>query len=119
MDIPRPKCTSRPGVRAIRLVAVLFVIVLCGALLLGLYALPFQTRQDPGDGMLRVTGLHEAERTGDMSFAYTHGNASAWFPRVGGGNFAIDLRMGGLGGRLLVETRLEAPSQSLVVGAVE
>lgn len=87
-------------------------------LLLGLYALPWSTRLDVGSGRaMMATGLFPNEHNGNLSYAYSRGDAALSLPEVGGGRFIAAFRMGGPSAATPVAATLRTHAQQLTLGA--
>ncbi|MDQ5853503.1 MAG: glycosyltransferase family 39 protein, partial [Chloroflexota bacterium] len=91
--------------------------------LVGVYRLPQHSMHDAGSLALSASGLHAPEKAGPLTYAYTAGDASLWFPQTGTGQFMARLRMGGPmggpGGNFPVKAQLATQSQRVDLGVLE
>ena len=100
------------------LLPLLLAIGITDLLLIGIYALPQARVHDVGPATAYATGVHEPERAGRLTYAYTDGDASLALRETGSGQFLTALRLAGAGGSLPVETGIETPSGRVGLGPV-
>lgn len=103
------------------LIIIAFVLCLGWSLLLllGVYARPITLVHDIGSSFETTQGLYPPEYNGQLSYAYTKGDAILRLPQIGAGRYMITLRMAGPGASVTVPAQLDINSQSVDIGEVQ
>ena len=97
----------------------LLIIGVSLALLMGLYAQPFQLWQYIGADNTGVSGLYPAERNERYSYAYTDGNAEVKIPYIGTGRFVVSSRMAGPNTSIPLSGRIISGNSVIDLGQIE
>ncbi len=98
----------------------MFGIMLCSILLLlVVYVIPIEIRQDIGLEPVGVNGLHDPEHNHELAWAYSTGRTTLQLPQLGSGQFEVTVRMGGVQVTIPVRAQLIMPSQRLDLGVVK